>query len=77
MPAQKPDPELLPTQRPRCPKCQMRMISIEVTAAAEGFEDRTFECMKCGHAETRRMVADPLASPAAVAWSNDGPKPPD
>jgi len=70
------DPELLPTQRPRCPKCQMRMISIAVTAAAGGFEDRTFECMKCGHAETRRMVADPLASPAAAGWSHVDLKPP-
>jgi len=72
----KPDPELLPIQRPRCPKCQMRMISIAAAAAAGGFENRTFECMKCGHAETRRMVADPLASPAAVGWSHADLKPP-
>jgi hypothetical protein len=72
----RPDPELLPIQRPRCPKCQMRMISTAVTDAAEGFEDRTFECIKCGHVETRRMVADPLASPVVVAWTNTSLKPP-
>jgi hypothetical protein len=53
----------------------MRMISIAVTAAAEGFEDRTFECRKCGHIETRQMVADPLISPAAVTWTNASLKP--
>jgi hypothetical protein len=73
----RPDPELLPIQRPHCPKCQMRMISIAVTAAAKGFEDRTFECMKCGHVETRLLVADPLVSPTALAWTNAGLKPPD
>jgi hypothetical protein len=74
----KPDPELLPTHRPRCPGCQMRMVSTAVTAAADGFEDRTFECAKCGHAETRRMLMDPPASPAAVtAWRNADMKPPE
>jgi transcription elongation factor Elf1 len=72
----KPDPELLPTRRPRCPECQMRMVSTAVADAADGFEDRTFACAKCGHVETRRMLADPLASPAPVAWSNAGLEPP-
>lgn len=72
--AKKPDPELLPAQRPRCPKCPMRMVSTAVTDAAEGFEDRTFECMRCGHVETRQMVADPLVSPAPVTWTNAGLK---
>ena len=77
MSVQKPDPELLPIQRPRCPKCPMRMVSTAVTAAAEGFEDRTFECMKCGHVETRRMLADPLVLPTAVARTNAGLQPPE
>ena len=65
---QRPDPELLPIQRPRCPKCQMRMISAGVTPESEGFESRTFECMKCGHTETRRLLADPIKSDAVVGW---------
>jgi hypothetical protein len=72
--AHKPHPELLPTLRPRCPKCQMRMISTAVAAAAAGFEDRTFGCMRCGHVETRQLVADSLVSPAAVTWTNAGLK---
>ncbi|SDO09206.1 hypothetical protein SAMN05444050_3196 [Afipia sp. GAS231] len=76
MSANKPDPELLPTHRPRCPGCQMRMVSTAVTDVAEGFEDRTFECRKCGHVETRRMLATPLLSPAAVAWTDISLKPP-
>ena len=65
----KSDPELLPIQRPRCPKCQMRMVSTKVPAAEDGLEDRTFECLKCGQVETRRIIADPLVSPTAVAWT--------
>lgn len=70
-------PELLPTQRPRCPRCQMRMISAAVTAAAKGFEDRTFECTRCGYVETRMLIADPLVSPTAIAWTNADLKRPD
>ncbi|QDW41643.1 response regulator [Bradyrhizobium sp. KBS0727] len=70
-------PELLPTQRPRCPRCQMRMISAAVTAAAKGFEDRTFECTRCGYVETKLLIADPLVSPTAIAWTNAGLKRPD
>jgi uncharacterized Zn finger protein len=72
----KSDPELLPIQRPRCPKCQLRMETTAVNIAVAGSEDRTFECMKCGHVETRRMVADPLTSPDAVAWTKGSLTPP-
>jgi hypothetical protein len=34
------------TQRPRCPKCDMRMI----TGTAP---QRAFECLRCGHCEDR------------------------
>lgn len=71
------DPELLPIQRPRCPKCQMRMVSTNVAAANGGLEDRTFECMKCGNVATKRIIADPLVSPAAVAWTEGSLKPPE
>ncbi|MET4384840.1 rubredoxin [Bradyrhizobium sp. F1.4.3] len=72
----KPDPELLPI-RPRCPECQMRMISTNVVAEANGFEDRTFQCSKCGHIETRRMATGPLALPPDVAGTKGRLKPPE
>ena len=63
----KQDPELLPTQRPRCPKCQTRMITTRVSPGPEGFERRQFECLKCGQSETQVVVSDPLKS-NAVGW---------
>jgi len=64
----KPDPELLPIQRPRCLKCSMRVIATDVTPTPCGFEHRTFECLKCGHSETRRLAADPVKTHAADGW---------
>jgi hypothetical protein len=62
------DPELLSINRPRCPKCGMRMVRTPVTVAAEGFEYRTFECLKCGHGETKKMPADPVMTQVADGW---------
>jgi hypothetical protein len=63
----KPDPELLPTSRPRCPNCQMRMMTVDVSPGPEGFERRTFECRRCGEKDARMMACDPLKSDA-VGW---------
>jgi hypothetical protein len=65
--AQQPEPELLPIGRPRCPRCTMRMITATVSAGPEGFERRTFECLKCGHTESKMLACDPLKS-NAVGW---------
>jgi hypothetical protein len=65
--AQKPDPELLPIGRPRCPKCQMRMITANVAAGPEGFEHRTFDCLRCGHTEEKVVASDPIKSDA-IGW---------
>jgi hypothetical protein len=63
----KPDPELLPIHRPRCPKCEMRMRTARVSDGPKGFENRVFECAKCGHTETRAFASDPLNSDA-LGW---------
>jgi hypothetical protein len=65
--AQKPDPELLPIGRPRCPKCHTRMVTADVSSGPEGFEHRTFDCLKCGHTESKVIACDPLKSDA-VGW---------
>ena len=33
--------------RPKCPKCQMRMITVPVPAPAR------FECLRCAHSELK------------------------
>jgi tRNA(Ile2) C34 agmatinyltransferase TiaS len=63
----KPDPELLPIQRPRCPKCQLRMKTAGVLDGPRGFEKRAFECRKCGTAEIRMLASDPLKTDA-LGW---------
>ncbi len=60
------EPELLPIERPRCPKCQRRMKTASVSHGPKGFEKRAFECSKCGQSETR-MLADPLKTDA-LRW---------
>jgi predicted RNA-binding Zn-ribbon protein involved in translation (DUF1610 family) len=39
-----PFPEDAETQRPRCPACDMRMITVREPTAK-------FECLRCGHSE--------------------------
>jgi hypothetical protein len=75
--ASKPDPELLPIHRPRCPVCQTRMmtVAVAISEGQAGFEHRTFECSKCGHTETRLLQSDSLQSGAA-GWVNGELRPP-
>jgi hypothetical protein len=71
----KPDPELLPIGRPRCPRCHMRMFTATVEDGPDGFEHRMFECRRCGHSEQSVIVSDPLRTDA-VGWLNSELRPP-
>jgi hypothetical protein len=40
-------PQLLPTERPSCPTCRIRMDLQRIDPGIRGFENRVFECGKC------------------------------
>jgi predicted Zn finger-like uncharacterized protein len=71
----KPDPELLPILRPRCPNCQTRIVAAAVSDGPEGFEHRTFKCSKCAHTDKLVLISDPLNSDA-VGWIKSELQPP-
>lgn len=48
-------------ERPRCRRCQARMMLARLSPLIDGSEQRTFECPKCDAIETM-TVADPLKS---------------
>jgi hypothetical protein len=69
------DPSLLPTERPRCPKCQGRMMLARIGPGPNGADLRTFECPKCQHVE-KKLVEDPMNSDKP-GWQNSGLKAPE
>lgn len=50
-------------ERPRCGRCQARMMLARIAPLPDASEQRTFECPKCDAVETRTVV-DPLKSEA-------------
>jgi hypothetical protein len=51
-------------ERPRCSRCQTRMMLERISPGPVGFEHRLFECPKCDHVETRVIASDPFNSEA-------------
>jgi DNA-directed RNA polymerase subunit RPC12/RpoP len=69
------DPSLLPIERPRCPKCQGRMMLARIEPGPAHSGLRTFECPKCGHVR-KALVEDPLLTSANSGWIAGELKPP-
>ena len=69
------EPSLLPTERPRCPKCQGRMMLARIEPGPDHSDLRTFECPKCEHVH-QALVEDPLLKSANSGWVAGQLKPP-
>lgn len=53
--------------RPRCPKCQIRMMLVGVEPGFSGPDLRTFECPEC-QLDYKALAEDPMKSKKAVGW---------
>jgi hypothetical protein len=51
--------------RPRCSRCQTRMMLERISPGPIGFDHRLFECPKCDQVEIDTIASDPLESKAA------------
>lgn len=54
-------------ERPRCFRCQTRMMLERVSPGPTGFEHRLFECPRCDHVEINVIESDPFKS-KVVGW---------
>ena len=68
------EPSLIPTERPRCPRCHGRMMLARTVFGRAHSDLRTFECHKCGHVH-KMLVEDPMSSGNA-GWQHSELKPP-
>ena len=58
-------PQLLPTERPPCPKCRERMDLQRIDPGIRGFENRVFECGRCYTTKAVPAVIDRMKSSSA------------
>ena len=70
----RPEPSLLPIERPCCPKCQGRMMLARIEHGPSNSKVRTFECPKCEYVQ-KMLVEDPFKS-ANTGWPAGRLKPP-
>jgi hypothetical protein len=62
--------ELLPSEHPRCPRCDNRMLFQRVDPGVRGYENRVFECGKCFTQKTEAVVIDPISR--VRGWAASG-----
>jgi len=58
-------PQLLPTERPPCPKCRGRMELQRIEPGIRGFDNRVFECGRCYTMKAVPAVIDRMKSSSA------------
>ena len=58
-------PQLLPTERARCPACRERMDLQRIDPGMSGFENRVFECGRCYTMKTVPAAIGRTKSPSA------------
>src|ERR1700730_14056105 len=68
-------PSLLPIQRPRCPKCQGRMMLSRIEPGPAHSDFLTFECPKCEHVQ-KMVVGDPMKA-INTGWTAGGLRSPE
>ncbi len=61
-------PQLLPTERPRCPTCRERMDLQRIEPGIRGFENRVFERGNCYTMKAVPAAIDRIKSPS-VTWA--------
>jgi hypothetical protein len=68
------EPSLLPIERPRCSKCQGRMMLARIERGPAHADLLTFECPKCEHIQ-KTSVEDPMELSKA-GWIKSDLNPP-
>ena len=63
-------------KRPRCPKCQVRMMLVGIEPSFAGPDLRTLECPKC-ELTYKALVADPMKSNKMAGWLKSELRPPE
>ena len=71
----RPEPSLIPIERPLCIKCRGRMRLALIEPGPGGADLRTFECANCNHT-MRVVVADALKCDRAQGWADSHLYPP-
>jgi hypothetical protein len=74
--AHTPESSLTLIERPRCPKCQIRMMLVGIKSSSAGPDLRTFACSKCELAYNA-LAADPMKSNKAAGWLKSELRPPE
>ncbi len=71
-----PESSLSMVKRPRCPKCQVRMMLVGIERSFAGPDLRTVECPRC-ELTYKALVADPMKSNKMAGWLKSELRPPE